>query len=242
MYQVPEQISTPQIIFQDQDLMIIDKPSGMVINDSQTAMARQTLQGWLTKFDYEISKDNLLRSGIVHRLDKETSGIVIVAKNASCFYNLQDQFKSRLVSKNYIALAHGELDQSVGVIKEAVGRLPWGRGKFGVMIDGRDAITHYKVLKIFTRDSDKYSLLELEPKTGRTHQIRIHLKHIGHPIVADAFYAGRKTSKRDRQWCPRLFLHAYKISFIHPVSKKKLTFMANLPVDLQEVQNQLSLN
>jgi 23S rRNA pseudouridine1911/1915/1917 synthase len=136
------------------------------------------------------------------------------------------------VEKTYTALAHGRVLDTEGEIAVTVGRLPWNRRRFGALPGGRDAITGYKVLEYRKKGEDVFTLLELKPKTGRTHQIRIHLKHIGHPIVSDKFYAGRKTSRKDLTWCPRLFLHASKISFVHPVTGSQVSAESKLPEDL----------
>ena len=168
----------------------------------------------------------------MHRLDKETSGLLVVAKTINAFENLQSQFKERKVKKTYIALAHGEIEPKEGEITASVGRLPWRRERFGVLPGGREAVTKYKVISYYTLSANTYTLLRLMPQTGRTHQIRIHLKFIGHPIVGDEFYAGRKTARRDRLWCPRLFLHAKTLSFDHPETGKRLNFESNLPFDL----------
>ncbi len=214
----------PKIIYQDQEIMVLDKPSGWITNLASTTKDQPTVEGWL--------KIPLERSGIVHRIDKETSGILLVAKTKETFEELQRQFKERIVKKTYLALAHGRVESESGVIKEPVGRLPWRRDRFGVLPGGREAETAYKVIKHYKKDNDEFSLVELNPKTGRTHQIRIHLKHIGHPIVSDEFYAGRKTARHDRKWCPRLFLHASGIIFIHPKTDKEVTFKSELPEDL----------
>ncbi len=228
----------PKVIFQDESLFVIDKPSGWIVNEATTTGNQLVLQSWLSKMDYPLAGSREYRSGIVHRLDKETSGILLVAKTKDAFENLQKQFKERKVEKTYTALVHGKVEPEVGEIKAPVGRLPWRRDRFGVLPGGREAITKYKVLSIKYLVSNKhkkeFSLLELYPKTGRTHQIRIHLKHLGHPIVSDEFYAGRKTARADRVWCPRLFLHASSIKFTHPISDQKLEFKSELASDLQE--------
>lgn len=185
---------------------------------------------------------------MVHRIDKETSGVLIIAKNPEAFSELQRQFKEREVAKKYLALAHGKVVPEEGSITAAVGRLPWNRERFGVLPGGREAETEYRVLSISKlvpvgmeyRGKEEFSLLELHPKTGRTHQIRVHLKSIGHPIVGDAFYAGRKTSREDRKWCPRLFLHAAEISFKHPKTGEKMMVKSELPKDLTEVLGKLN--
>jgi 23S rRNA pseudouridine1911/1915/1917 synthase len=230
----------PQIIFEDDSLFVVDKPSGWITNEAGTTTTQPVIQKWIKdNFDYPLNNDWESRDGIVHRLDKETSGILLVAKTKDAFEGLQRQFKERVVQKTYIALSHGKVEPPEGVINEPVGRLPWRRDRFGVLPDGRDAITNYVKIADYTLNGDSFSLLELKPKTGRTHQIRIHLKHIGHPIVADEFYAGRKTARHDRKWCRRLFLHAGGISFLHPVTKKEQNFNSELPDDLRETLEHL---
>lgn len=232
----------PKIIWQDDSLMVIDKPAGWIVNEADTTTSQPVVQTWLRKnFKYPIVNTTALRSGVVHRLDKETSGVLLVAKTKEAFENLQAQFKSREVKKTYTALVHGKVapldswaSNGVGIIKAPVGRLPWRRDRFGVLPGGREAATGYKVIRYYDIAKEKYSLLELSPKTGRTHQIRIHLKYIGHPIVSDEFYAGRKTARNDRKWCSRLFLHASEISFRHPESGEKLSFKSEIPGDLKK--------
>ncbi len=226
----------PTIIFEDENILVLDKPSGWITNDASTTTTQPVLQTWLREnLKYPLIGDRERRDGIVHRLDKETSGLLIVAKTLSAFENLQSQFKERKVEKTYIALVHGRVKLDSGEISAPVGRLPWRRERFGVLPGGREATTRYKVIRYYDIKKENYSLVELYPKTGRTHQIRIHLKFIGHPIVGDYFYAGRKTAREDRTWCPRLFLHASKISFFHPQTGKKLTFESELPKDLNLV-------
>ncbi|OGM30164.1 hypothetical protein A2630_03015 [Candidatus Woesebacteria bacterium RIFCSPHIGHO2_01_FULL_44_10] len=228
--------NTPKIISQDDQILILDKPSGWITNEADTTTDQPVIQTWLKKnHESSIINHQSLRSGIVHRLDKETSGILIVAKTKKAFENLQQQFKDRKISKTYTALVHGQVEPKEGTIEAPVGRLPWRRDRFGVLPGGREATTGYKVREYYK----DYTLLELKPKTGRTHQIRIHLKHLGHPVVADTFYAGRKTARADRLWCPRLFLHASGISFTHPETGKEISFKSKLPADLLQVLTNL---
>ena len=232
----------PNIVFEDKYLLILDKPSGWIVNSAVTTKEQPVVQKWLrNNFDYEISKDDLFRSGVVHRIDKETSGLLIIAKTKTAFRELQRQFKQREVEKTYITLVHGKVSPEEGTIEVPVGRLPWRRDRFGIVAGGRNSKTDYKLLDLYKKDNDYYSLLECFPKTGRTHQIRIHMKYINHAIVGDYFYAGRKTSRKDREWCPRLFLHAQKISFTHPVLNKKIEFELSLPSDLNKALKNLSL-
>lgn len=218
-----------KIIFEDSDILIIDKPVGITVNRSETTK-EDTLQDWLE----ENFKINVERSGIVHRLDKETSGLLVVAKNTKAFETLQKQFKERKIKKTYIALVHGKI-LSNGELRVPVGRLPWNRKRFGVMIGGREAVTKYKVLSPKVINNEQMTLIELYPETGRTHQIRVHMKYLSHPIFADELYAGRKTSRNDRKTLPRLFLHASKIQFTHPTSGEAVNFKSDLPSELLKI-------
>jgi 23S rRNA pseudouridine1911/1915/1917 synthase len=226
----------PKIIFEDEYLMVLEKPAGWIVNDASTTKDQPIVQDWLRRnFQFSIFNFQELRNGIVHRLDKETSGLLVVAKTKEAFEGLQRAFKERKINKTYTALVHGIVEPKEGSIEAPVGRLPWRRDRFGVLPGGRGASTAYKTIGNYqlTISNEKFTLLELKPKTGRTHQIRIHLKFIGHPIVSDEFYAGRKTARNDRKWCPRLFLHASGISFDHPVTGRNMAFRLNLPRDLK---------
>jgi 23S rRNA pseudouridine1911/1915/1917 synthase len=226
----------PGIIYEDDSVSVIEKPSGWITNKASTTKDTPVLQTWISEnLDYPISADDKFRAGIVHRLDKETSGIILLGKTKVAFKNLQRQFKNREVKKTYIALLHGELLPQKGSVVAPVGRLPWNRERFGVVPGGKRSETEYEVKKVIAGGEKQYSLANFFPKTGRTHQIRIHSKYMGHPIVGDSFYAGRKTSREDRKWCPRLFLHAQSISFMHPVKNKRMSFESKLPPDLNNV-------
>ena len=254
--------SKPKVIFEDSDLLVLDKPWGMIVNRSDTTKGEETVQDIVEKYlkirstkhdirnKSQISNDQnsfefrnsdfefRSRAGIVHRLDKETSGILLVAKNPDAFQNLQAQFKERKVQKTYVALAHGKIEPEIGEINVSVGRLPWNRKRFGVVAQGRESVTKYKVLSIMYyvsgKETEPLSLLELYPKSGRTHQIRVHLQYIKHPIFSDPLYAGRKVSRNDRKLLPRIFLHAAKISFSHPKTNSILNFESPLPQDLKD--------
>lgn len=229
----------PKIIYEDDELFVIDKPAGWIVNEASTTKNQPVLQTWLRQFDYPLANDTDSRHGIVHRLDKETSGVMIVAKTKDSFEKLQAEFKNREVQKTYTALVHGPITEE-GKVEVPVGRLPWRRDRFGIVAGGRHSLTEYKPVKFYKGDRGGYSLVEFFPKTGRTHQIRIHCKYIGHAIVADEFYAGRKTARNDRKWCPRLFLHASNIKFIHPVSGEFVEFSVPLPDDLKNVLEEKS--
>lgn len=233
----------PNILLEDSDVLVIEKPAGLVVNRADTTKDVVTVQEWAeTKIQEPKTKnqnggsDFYKRGGVVHRLDKETSGVLIIAKNEESFENLQKQFKEGRVKKTYIALCHGEIKPSEGEINIPIGRLPWNRMRFGVLPQGREARSKYKVLSIKYMESngirEPLSLVEVYPETGRTHQIRVHMQYIGHPIFADELYAGRKIAKRDRKLLPRHFLHASKISFTHPKTDETISFESFLPSDL----------
>lgn len=238
----------PKILFEDDSLLVVNKPSGWVVNNAETTGQTPTVQNWIKKKravanpKLDVESEFIKRSGIVHRLDKETSGVLVIAKIPLAFEKLQEQFKKREVDKTYLALVHGVPKEATGTISAEVARLPWRRTRFGVVAGGRRALTLFKVVKLFERDGEKLALLSLSPKTGRTHQIRVHLKSIGLPVVSDTFYAGRKTSRNDRTWCRRLFLHASKIEFSHPVDGQKTSVASGLPPDLSEVLYRLDVD
>ncbi len=238
------------VLYEDGSILVLDKPAGLVVNKADTTKGEPTVQEWVEekvknreKAKVETDSEFYKRGGIVHRLDKETSGVLIVAKNERSFYELQKQFKERSVKKSYEALVHGEVHPQEGEIRLPLGRLPWNRKRFGVVAGGREAITRYKVLStwylVFDKTKEPLTLLQLYPQTGRTHQIRVHLKHIGHPIVSDFLYAGRKTARNDRKYLPRVFLHASTISFLHPTTQEKIEFTSKLPDELDNLLNHL---
>ncbi|MCL4382774.1 MAG: RluA family pseudouridine synthase [Patescibacteria group bacterium] len=241
---------SPKILYEDEEILVIDKPSGMIVNKADTTKDLETVQDWVEK-KFKIhnlkstigDSDFVKRAGIVHRTDKETSGLLLIAKTEEAFLNLQAQFKERKVKKTYLTLVHGQVAPEEGEIKAPIGRLPWQRERFGVFPGGREAETRYKVLsikyKVTNGDREPLTFLEVWPLTGRTHQIRVHLKYLGFPIVGDEFYAGRKRGRDDRKFCPRVFLHAASIEFLHPATGKLCKMEAKLPEDLQQILSSL---
>ncbi len=238
------------VLYEDKDILVLNKQAGVIVNRSDTTRHEVTLQDLVEKHlgisypaitrtkDAADGYPSVIevfqgRSGIAHRLDKETSGIILVAKNPTSFEYLQKEFKEREVEKTYLALAHGDVIPRVGEVRVPVGRLEFNRMRFGVVAGGRESLTEYKVLQTFKNKSGICSLVELYPKTGRTHQIRVHLKHLNFPIVSDELYAGRKTARNDRKELGRLFLHAAGITFTHPTTGKRMSFLAPLPVELE---------
>lgn len=239
-----------EVLFENDLMFAVDKPAGMIVNRADTARDTKTLQDLVEEMG-KLSKEKpqdpeklmvdgynkfdefLSRSGIVHRLDKETSGIILVAKNADTFMKLQQQFKDSIVKKTYITLVHGKIEEKEGEIDAPVSRLPWNRMRFGVNPGGRNAKTLYKVLAYKSLASKEYAtLVEVYPQTGRTHQIRVHFQHLRHPIFADELYAGRKTARDDRKLLHRHFLHASKISFVNPENGKPIVLESSLPLEL----------
>lgn len=243
-------METPTILYEDMHMMAVDKPSGMIVNDADTTQSVVTLQQWATPYiDHMTHVDNDLsgysltdefrsRGGIVHRLDKETSGVILIAKTAQAFANLKSQFMARTVRKHYTALAHGILVPKEGTINAPIGRQEFNRMRFGVVAGGREAVTDYQVSGYYALSDKKknkqemqFTLVEAYPKTGRTHQIRVHFKHLGHPLVSDELYAGRKTARDDRKLLPRIFLHAASLTYTHPVSTEAMDISAPLSAE-----------
>jgi 23S rRNA pseudouridine1911/1915/1917 synthase len=250
-------ISTQNIVFEDEYLLALNKPAGVVVNKAETVKG-ETLQDWIEtqysqcfsdqalKLSTDEDKDTFLkRNGMVHRLDKDTSGIILWAKNPESMFGLMAQFKERTTQKTYTALVHGKIKNIRGTVKVPLGRTSRDRKKFGVVMGGKMSVTDYRVLHTYSSSHPKYtagfSLVELSPRTGRTHQLRVVLKHLGHPIVGDSTYVGRKRAKYDAQWCPRQFLHAASIRFEHPATHQKQTCQADLATDLAMVLEQLQL-
>ena len=199
----------------------------------------------VTSYKLEVSKqqteEELLfakRGGVVHRLDKESSGVMVLARTPAALVELMRQFRERETKKEYVALVHGKLSPKAGFVSVPMRRTTRDRTKFGVGLGGRMTRTDYQVVGEYTSTNSKYSdgfcLVELMPKTGRTHQLRVLLKHLQHPIVADDKYLGGKRLREDNKWCRRLFLHARKLGFIHPKDGKWVEYEVGLPEELEE--------
>ena len=215
-----------EIIYEDNDIIVVNKPKGLVVHP-----ANGNPDGTLVNAIMAICKESLsgiggeLRPGIVHRLDKDTSGLLIVAKNDRAHINMSEQIKNHEVRKIYIALVRGVVQEDEATIDMPIGRSTKDRKKMAVVKDGKNAVTHFKVLKRYP----KYTLLEIKIDTGRTHQIRVHMMYINHPLLGDTLY-GNSSELINRQ-----ALHSYKTSFIHPILNIPVTYIAPLPEDIKNL-------
>jgi 23S rRNA pseudouridine1911/1915/1917 synthase len=218
-----------KVIYEDSDLMVVDKPAGLTVHPAPGHYTHTLVNAILAHVP-ELQSGEAGRPGIVHRLDKDTSGLIIIAKNGAAHMKLAGQFKERSVSKVYIALVQGHLAPEQGVIEANIGRHPRDRQRMAVVTGGREAQTEYNVQRYL----DNYTLLEVKPRTGRTHQIRVHLAAIGFPIVGDAVY-GKKVDFLSRQ-----FLHAGKLRFKLPSTGQVREFESPLPPDLSSALDQIS--
>ena len=223
-----------EIIYQDDDIIVVNKPKGMVVHPGNG-----NPDGTLVNSLMAICKDSLsgiggeIRPGIVHRLDKDTSGVLVVAKNDKAHINLSNQIKNHEVEKTYIALVRGIVKENEATINMPIGRNKNDRKKMAVEKDGKEAITNFKVLERYPKDN--CTLLEVKIETGRTHQIRVHLSHIGYPVIGDEVYSNGKNKWGIKGQC----LHAKKLKFKHPITGKEMEFEAELPDYFKEVLRQL---
>ena len=230
---LPEPIPL-DVVYEDSDLLVINKPAGMVVHPAQGNWNGTLVNALLFHCPDLADAGNEQRPGIVHRLDKDTSGLIVAAKNGQVRRRLQAQFRVRTVSKGYLALLEGHLESLEGCIEVPIGRDPRQRKRMTALSlarGGREAITHYRVRGYY----DDYTLTEAVPKTGRTHQIRVHFAYIKHPLVGDVVYGRRK----QHLVCPRQFLHAHRLGFHLPSSGEFVEFRAELPSDLQQVLDTL---
>ena len=219
------------ILFQDDYLLVINKPAGLVVNKAES-VSETTLQDFVdTGFDWELAHDSEARNGIVHRLDKDTSGVMVIAKDAKSLEILSRQFEKRTVEKIYRAVVCGRMEHKKGEIVGAVGKDSSG-SKMAVTTSGKYARTDFKLLE----NKDDFAYLEAYPKTGRTHQIRVHLAKIGHPVLGDPLYSNPAKD------APRMMLHAWRLTFTHPKTNKSMTLTAPLPEDFQKALKKLNFD
>ena len=219
---VPQDIPLT-VVYQDSDLVVIDKPAGLAAHPGPGHPDQTLVNGLLALCPDIQGIGGEIRPGIVHRLDKDTSGLIIAAKNEAAHHNLSRQIKGRTVQKGYLALVEGVPSRDSGVIDAPIGRDPRRRTRMAVTADGRESRTGYRLLE----RAGRYSLLELQLHTGRTHQARVHLSWLGHPLLGDSVYG-----KRSRL-LPRHFLHAHSLAFAHPATGEPLQFRSPLPLDLE---------
>ena len=218
------------IIYEDDDVLVVDKPAGLAVHPAPGHPSHTLVNAVLNYLPSLADETGSLRPGIVHQLDKYTSGLILIAKNRVAQTNLSTQFKNRVVKKTYLALVKGKLTPQQGIIEAAIGRDRRHRQRMTVVSKGREARTEYRVVKYY----GNYSLLEIRPETGRTHQIRVHLAAIGFPVVSDAAY-GTKSPHFSRQ-----FLHASKIAFHLPSTNDLAVFESPLPPDLEKGLKEIS--
>ena len=245
---IPEEIPL-DIVYEDGDLAIVNKPAGMMVHAgagaTEDARNRGTLVNALLHHFRSLSgMGGEMRPGIVHRLDKETSGLIVVAKNDDAHRKLAGQFASREVKKKYLALVHGFLKKDSGTISASISRDRVRRIRMTTrQAGGREAVSHYKVSRRFDTPFGKFTLLEVKIDTGRTHQIRVHMASLGHPIAGDTLYGAPREMRaaRDKHQnaaavsLPRNFLHAAELELSHPRTGAKLSFMSPLPPELQSL-------
>ena len=210
------------IVYQDDDVLVIDKPAGLTVFPAPGHPSHTLANALLSLFP-EMA-DGVPRMGIVHRLDKDTSGLLVVARNEAAQADLMSQFKARAVAKSYTALVRGHLEPECGIIEAPIGRDPRRRQRMAVVAEGKEARTRYDVIRYI----ENFTLLEIKPETGRTHQIRVHLTAIGFPVVGDKVY-GVRSPHLFRQ-----FLHASRLGFRHPSTGKYVEFNSDLPPDLEK--------
>ncbi len=223
-----------RVVYEDDDLLVIDKPAGLVVHPSPGHWSGTLVNALLARGTAYGGIAGVQRPGIVHRLDRDTSGLLMVAKNDAAQSSLMAQLKARRVKKTYLALVHGSVAAAVGRIEAPIGRDPRDRQRFAVVPDGRSSVTGYRVRERFTG----WTLLELDLVTGRTHQIRIHLDAIGHPVAGDRVY-GTGTSRRGPEGLGRLFLHAWRLELTAPSDGRLVRVTAPLPAELEIVLDRL---
>lgn len=237
----PENIPL-DVVYEDNELIVVNKPAGIVVHPAAGVMSGTLANALAFHFQQLSTSGGVVRPGIVHRLDKGTSGLMVVAKTESAHEDLADQFRDREIFKSYVALVHGHVEKRTGQIDQPIARDRGNRTRMAVVRGGRPSISIYRVRKRFER----FTLLNVELKTGRTHQIRVHLSWLKHPVVGDdAYGSGRDKTIPDHQLrlsianLGRQFLHAEQLGFRHPQTKEELRFTAPLPDELKTVLNEI---
>ena len=225
----PENLNL-DIIYEDEDVAVVYKPKGMVVHPAAGHNSGTFVNGLMHQLDSLSGINGELRPGIVHRIDKDTSGLLMVAKNDVAHRVLSEQLQNKTVDRKYVALVHGVIPHNKGTIDAPIGRNPKERQEMAVVDNGKDAVTHFNVIERY----EDYTLVECILETGRTHQIRVHMNYIGYPIVGDPKYGQKTKFKTNGQ-----LLHAGTVGFIHPTTEEHLVFKSELPVEFTEVLNEL---
>ena len=232
----PEKVDF-EVLFEDRDLIVVAKPPGVVVHPAAGHKTGTLVHGLLAHCGDLAGISGIERPGIVHRLDKDTSGVMVIAKSDTAHNGLVDLFKNRRVKKVYRAIVAGRPAQLDGCISEAIGRHRTNRKKMAVIPGGREAVTCWSVMEELR---DRFTYIEVRPETGRTHQIRVHMAHLGHPVAGDALYGTRQQRHlEDEYGIVRQCLHAYSLSFTHPATGRALEFTAPVWPDMQEVLSKL---
>lgn len=226
---LPENIPL-DVYYEDEDVIVVNKPSGMVVHPA-VGNFTGTLVNALMYHCKDLSGINgVIRAGIVHRIDKDTSGLLVACKNDMAHKSLSEQFFNKTVSRKYYAIVYGEIKHKLGKIDAPIGRSPNNRQMMGIVQDGKSAVTHFKVLERF----NGYTFVELSLETGRTHQIRVHMQYIGHPLVGDPVYGPKNVIGTHGQ-----YLHAKTLGFVHPRTNQYISFESPLPDFYEEFLNEL---
>ena len=218
------------IVYEDDDLLVINKPQGLVVHPASSYHEPTLVNGLLFQVDELSSINGVARPGIVHRIDKDTSGLLVVAKNDFTHQALSNDLAEHKIERVYIALVYGKFGENEGTIDAPIARHPKNRLKMAVLSGGKPARTHFKIIDRF----EKYTLISCELETGRTHQIRVHMAYINHPVVGDTIYGPKNNIGSTGQ-----FLHAQKLTFFHPVKKEHMTFTADMPKVFKDLIDQL---
>ncbi|MDT4895499.1 MAG: rRNA synthase [Acidobacteriota bacterium] len=237
----PEDIPI-EIIYEDDEIVVVNKAAGMVVHPAASISSGTLANALAFHFQQLSTRAGVARPGIVHRLDRDTSGLIVVAKTEAAHENLADQFRAREVFKSYVALVHGRVQEESGSIDQPIARDQRNRTRMGVVRGGRPSLSLYRIRRPFER----FTLLDVEIKTGRTHQIRVHLQWLKHPVVGDAVYGdGRDKTVMDVRVRSKIaslnrqFLHAERLGFHHPRTGERLRFIAPMPAELIKVLDEL---
>ena len=218
------------IIYEDSDVLVVNKPQGLIVHPTLSTKEKTLVNGLMYQVKDLSGINGVNRPGIVHRIDKDTSGLLIVAKNDNAHNSLVEQLKNKTTNRLYVALVYGIIEENKGRINAPIGRDKTDRKKMAVVEDGKPAVTNFTVLERF----DGYTLVECKLETGRTHQIRVHMKYIGHPLVGDPLYGPKKVIGNTGQ-----FLHAKLIGFNHPKDGRYLEFTVDMPDNFKEILEKL---